>query len=567
MFGLQPLHFLIILIVALIIFGPNQLPKLARMLGETLREFRKATDELKESLDVSQTPTVPAPEPVRPTLVLPKPPWRIFLSSVMKDMAEERARVKKAIESLPDLAQAWTWEEGSYASPLKTPEEEYLPEVSACHIFLLIVKDDITTPVRREYETARQANKPMLVFVKKCERTQSAQELVDALGKEMTYAVFVDADEPDRLADLDDKVRKAVARLVIDKFEIDEAKRHVLEEQITALEQQITERDWRLAERDKKIGQLEKEKLILATTTVAGPIVTAAVISATSQPTVTNSAPVDTSPPRIQVTTPEPPRIETPLSPVKIGKDGKRMILIPAGEFLRGTSDADILEMNLRFGWKTEWFDDEKPQHRIYLDAYYIDETPVTNADYKRFVDATGCGVPFNGVWKEAKPFNWDESRRTFPLGKGNHPVVLVSWDDAQDYAHWAGKRLPTETEWEKAARGGLFLDGDELRQQSNPSPRRYYPWGNEQPGKYSPRGNSPYGVMDMAGNVLEWCADRWDPDYYKDTNGQSRNPQGPSGFLTGLRVLRGGRCAYRMSNVINLYMNYGFRCVMSVEK
>jgi iron(II)-dependent oxidoreductase len=221
------------------------------------------------------------------------------------------------------------------------------------------------------------------------------------------------------------------------------------------------------------------------------------------------------------------------------GRDGKRMILIPAGEFLRGTSDADILEMQVRFGWKPEWFENEKPQRKIYLDAYYIDETPVTNEEYQKFVLATGHRVPYG----------WDETWRTFPTGKNKHPVVNVSWDDANAYARWAGGRLPTEAEWEKAARG---TDG------------RRYPWGNEfdetrcnlgggttPVGEYSARGNSPYGVKDMAGNVWEWCADWYNENYYG--NSPTQNPKGPASGDS--HVLRGGawnhyqviaRCAFR---------------------
>lgn len=180
-------------------------------------------------------------------------------------------------------------------------------------------------------------------------------------------------------------------------------------------------------------------------------------------------------------------------------KDGKEMVYIPEGEFLYGE-------------------DNEK----LSLPAYWIDKTPVTNAEFARFVQATGyvttaekTGIGcanIRGKWEDIEGANW-----RYPGGpelgniesKPDHPVVQVSWDDAVAYASWAGKRLPTEQEWEKAARGG---DG------------RAYPWGNQAPTrelcnfnqhegrttpvwKYSPQGDSPFGCVDMSGNVWEWTA------------------------------------------------------------
>ena len=170
-----------------------------------------------------------------------------------------------------------------------------------------------------------------------------------------------------------------------------------------------------------------------------------------------------------------------------------RMIEIPAGEFLMGSE-----------------------KRRVPVDAFQIDRYPVTNAQYKRFLDAKPeHPVPFvDSDW--ARPYNWDRPARTFPPDKAGHPVVLVSWHDAVAYAGWAGKRLPTEEEWEKAARS---TDG------------REYPWGDQQPtpdlcnfggnvdgttsiGQYSPQGDSPYGCVDMAGNAWEWTAS----DYGKNS-------------------------------------------------
>jgi formylglycine-generating enzyme required for sulfatase activity len=207
---------------------------------------------------------------------------------------------------------------------------------------------------------------------------------------------------------------------------------------------------------------------------------------------------------------------------------------------------------------------DEKPPHKVYLDAYYIDRHPVTNAEYKKFVEATGYRAPEH--WKNGQ----------IPKGKENHPVNYVSWDDANAYAKWVGKRLPTEAEWEKAARG---------------TDKRKYPWGDEydynkcnnadgavifwgdrtsRVGKYSPHGDSPYGLWDMAGNVEEWCYDWYDNMYYAHT--PSRNPTGSANGAR--RILRGGSASDNRDKIRTSYRNHsepdtrredvGFRCAKS---
>jgi len=235
-------------------------------------------------------------------------------------------------------------------------------------------------------------------------------------------------------------------------------------------------------------------------------------------------------------------------TPTIIGKDGAEMALIPAGEFLMGSNDANINN-------------DEKPIHTVYLDAFYIDKYEVTNAQYKKFMDATGYKAPYY----------WNDSNYNDP----KQPVVGVTWNDAKAYADWAGKRLPTEAEWEKSARGGLvgkkYPWGDELTHDN----ANYDGtggkdiWNGPAPvGSFEPNG---YGLYDMAGNVWEWCADWYGSNYY--ANSPKSSPKGPSSGLLPMRVLRGGswihpianalRVAARFSNPPMIVFNsFGFRCV-----
>lgn len=221
------------------------------------------------------------------------------------------------------------------------------------------------------------------------------------------------------------------------------------------------------------------------------------------------------------------------------------MVLIPAGDFQMGD--------HFNEGW-----DDEFPVHTVYLDAFYMDIYGVTNAQFQKFMDATG----------HREPYKWGDSLFNSP----EQPVVGVNWHDAVAYAEWAGKRLPTEAEWEYAARGGLS--------------GMKYPWGNDishgdanydgaggrDVWEYtSPVGSFPpngYGLYDMAGNLWEWCSDVYNQDYYSIS--PERNPTGPDSGSR--RVLRGGswgddpsglRVTPRYGNNpggANYYM--GFRCV-----
>jgi formylglycine-generating enzyme required for sulfatase activity len=190
------------------------------------------------------------------------------------------------------------------------------------------------------------------------------------------------------------------------------------------------------------------------------------------------------------------------------------MALVPAGEFIMGSSMGEA---------------DEQPVHWVYVGTFFMDTYQVSVSQYARFLDATS---------QEAPP-DWSIMNRS---QHQKRPIANVDWPEAKAYCTWAGKRLPTEAEWEKAARG---TDG------------RTYPWGNEHPTKFFANvsrdnwnnhgaltpvgtfegGKSPYGIYDMAGNVWEWVNDWYDPDYYKTS--PSKNPTGPS---TGeSKVIRGG--------------------------
>ena len=251
---------------------------------------------------------------------------------------------------------------------------------------------------------------------------------------------------------------------------------------------------------------------------------------------------------------------------------------IPAGTFQMG-SDDEIAD------------DHEQPVHTVHVDAFYMDIFEVTNAQFKKFVDA-------NPQWgKDNIEDKFHDGRylahwtgTDYPPGKANHPVTFVSWYAAMAYAEWAGKRLPTEAEWEYAARGGLA--GKKYPWGNTISPNdAIYEWtdglnerGNPIPvGKYAANG---YGLYDMAGNVSEWCLDTYDIDFYLATH-NSRNPVSlssgqPLAWLLenfkntrGRRILRGGSCHSRPRNVrvssrfhsfpagVTDYI--GFRCVWPV--
>ena len=216
---------------------------------------------------------------------------------------------------------------------------------------------------------------------------------------------------------------------------------------------------------------------------------------------------------------------------------------------------------------------DELPLHIVNLDAYYIDKYEVTNARYRACVGASGCTAPQSVNSATRAPYFGDPAY-------ADYPVIRVDWAQADAFCRWEGKRLPSEAEWERAARGN--------------SDTRKYPWGDAAPdctmlnylgaagscagdtshaGAY-PAGASPAGVMDMSGNVWEWVNDWYQPDYYGVSPGS--NPQGPDAgsfptIANPARVLRGGSWLYTDDFVRAAYRDYdypfvadnnaGFRC------
>ena len=269
-------------------------------------------------------------------------------------------------------------------------------------------------------------------------------------------------------------------------------------------------------------------------------------------PVVEIPTPPTNTPPATAVPTRTPTPTLTPTSVFGIGseevseKDGMTLLYVPAGEFLRGSTENDKYA-----------YSDEFPQRSIYLDAFWIDQTEVTNIMYKQCVENGDCDPPNNTNYYNDNDYS-------------SHPIVYVSWYDAEDYCKWAERRLPTEAEWEKAARGNNGL---------------VYPWGNTfnsslgnvNSNNTMPVGSftdnaSPFGALDMASNVWEWVQDGYDGKYYDNDQSPRKNP-----FNTNEKrgkIFRGGgwysnegfgRSALRnYYGPNNIYYYLGFRCALS---
>ncbi len=285
------------------------------------------------------------------------------------------------------------------------------------------------------------------------------------------------------------------------------------------------------------------------------------------------------------------PATETPVAePIVASADGMTLLPVPAGAFIRGSSPADIATFAaLCPGCNPEELTDQSPQRTLVLSAFWIDQTEITNARFAAFVAQTGYRTTAE---ERGQSYVLNRSTDTFDYVAGadwRHPrgpgsdltgredaaVTQVSWDDAVAYCAWAGRRLPTEAEWEKAARG---TDG------------RLFPWGNEPPdqtrlnfnyaatgsvgvGQF-PSGVSPYGALDMAGNVWEWVRDFYDAGYYAvapDTDppgpvtGEGHTFRGGSWASGDMKSLTYVSTTYRLWNFANIRSDVtGFRCATS---
>jgi len=237
---------------------------------------------------------------------------------------------------------------------------------------------------------------------------------------------------------------------------------------------------------------------------------------------------------------------------IMVGDDGREMVQIPEGPFVMGSRDDDSDP-------------DEKPEHQVYLKSYFIDLREVIRSEYDRFAKMT------KRVPRKIEVFEDDPAK----LLKPELPAIAVTWDDAEAYCKWAGKRLPTEAEWEKAARGER---------------KRRYPWGDEflqghanidgsedgfrylaPPGSFD-AGRSPYGLYDMAGNVGEWVADSYDESFYQKS--PYRDPKGPD--QGDQRIIRGGSWRETKKNARSSKrfqakpwrhdITVGFRCAKDID-
>jgi len=312
-----------------------------------------------------------------------------------------------------------------------------------------------------------------------------------------------------------------------------------------------------------------------------------------STPISTNTVKTGTEIPKnstdtnIFTATPQPTPSQTEVPPLGVGstmiseRDGMTMLYIPAGEFMMGGSADDAVSECLKYRDKCtrSWFTDEEPIHSVNLDSFWIDQTEVTNAMYAKFLNTEGNQVENGVIWLDGKGEHVllrKKDEKWNPIGGyKNHPAIYVSWYGAQAYCEWAGRRLPTEQEWEKAASWN-----------ADKEIKNMYPWGNNyscsqlnaseagscdsytrtSPVGYFPNGASFYGAYDMAGNIREWTA-----DWYHIYPGNRANA---SDTEKKQRIIRGGswynfedlsRSSFRyLDYPSEASQNVGFRCVQT---
>jgi formylglycine-generating enzyme required for sulfatase activity len=249
-------------------------------------------------------------------------------------------------------------------------------------------------------------------------------------------------------------------------------------------------------------------------------------------------------------------------------KDDMVMVYVLAGEFEMGSEDGE---------------DNEKPVHTVYLDAFWIDQTEVSNTMFADFLNQQGNQTEGGETWLDASDshvqIHLDGITWKANNGYVDHPVINVSWYGANAYCSWVSRRLPTEAEWEKAARGtnaSVFPWGNDI--DCSLANFRYDCIGDTSPVGAYPNGASMYGVLDMAGNVWEWVSDWYASTYYRSSPGS--NPQGPSNSNTNTRVRRGG--SWNQTGSYTSYVrssnragsspeyaasNLGFRCAVSATE
>jgi formylglycine-generating enzyme required for sulfatase activity len=286
--------------------------------------------------------------------------------------------------------------------------------------------------------------------------------------------------------------------------------------------------------------------------------------------------------------------INSPLSAKEVDIKNRYpdMVYIPAGYVEIGSSDQEISQAMEIFKNAENiepvhnWFDDEVPKHKVWMEAFYLDKYEVTNREYMKFVRAGGYskeifwsadGLEWLSEKEISAPECFDDSRFNDP----DHPIVCINWYEASAYAKWAGKRLPTEAEWERAARGEskrMFPWGDDASA-DNGYRANYHPGGEAQdkdghrftaPVTAFPNGVSPFGIFQMAGNVWEWCEDWYGENYYAKS--PKKNPYGPRNGLE--KIVRGGSWLNSIISIRTPYRSYvdpklryshiGLRCARS---